>query len=421
MAGKTKDPVLKVLNIGNGFVSMLAGLLAVVLILYSGYVLYDSFATEYGAITESRDLLKYKPVVLADGKAADNADDLAAVNKDYRAWLTVNGTAIDYPIVQGKDDVYYAMHDIYGNSSMSGAIYLAAANNAKFNDSYNVIFGHHMDNGAMFGTLDRFTDSEYFHAHQTGTLVTKKKVYNLTLFAVATTDAYENQIYDTGNRAAEVISFLTGPRDHDAGVGTKVLNYDKKAAKGATKVVALSTCTDTETNGRLVVFGKLEPADPQEVTLTVHYQLGDEEAFPTATYTYQDGETYYVVSPQLPGYTADIEIVQGTMNGDLEIYVHYIPKTWQMVIHYVYEDGTEAAEAYIATIVTGEQYSVASPEIPGYTAIPALVSGTNPGRSEEFTVVYVKKADHPKYRDIEDYGTPTGLDGLFAQIGICAE
>ena len=109
------------------------------------------------------------------------------------------------------------------------------------------------------------------------------------------------------------------------------------------------------------------------------------------------------------------------MNGDLEIYVHYIPKTWQMVIHYVYEDGTEAAEAYIATIVTGEQYSVASPEIPGYTAIPALVSGTNPGRSEEFTVVYVKKADHPKYRDIEDYGTPTGLDGLFAQIGICAE
>ena len=109
------------------------------------------------------------------------------------------------------------------------------------------------------------------------------------------------------------------------------------------------------------------------------------------------------------------------MNGDLEIYVHYIPKTWQMVIHYVYEDGTEAAETHITTIVTGEQYSVASPEIPGYTAMPAQVSGTNPGRSEEFTVVYVKKADRPKYRDIEDYGTPTGLDGLFAQIGICAE
>ena len=417
MAGKTKDPVLKVLNIGNGFVSMLAGLLAVVLILYSGYVLYDSFATEYGAITESRDLLKYKPVVLADGKAADSADDLSAVNKDYRAWLTVNGTAIDYPVVQGKDDVFYATHDVYGNPLLSGAIYLSAANNTKFNDSYNVIFGHHMDNGAMFGTLDRFTDSEYFHAHQTGTFVTKKKVYNLTLFAVATTDAYENQIYDVGNRASEVISFLTGPRDQDAGVGTKVLIYDKKAVKGATKVVALSTCTDTETNGRLVVFGKLEAA----ATLTVHYVLDGEEVFPTASYYYQDGENYYVVSPQLPGYTADIEIVQGTMNGDLEIYVHYIPKTWQMVIHYVYEDGTEAAEAYIATIVTGEQYSVASPEIPGYTAIPALVSGTNPGRSEEFTVVYVKIADRPKYRDIEDYGTPTGLDGLFAQIGICAE
>ena len=421
MAGKTKDPVLKVLNIGNRFVSMLAGLLAVVLILYSGYVLYDSFATEYGAISESRDLLKYKPVVLADGKAADNADDLSAVNKDYRAWLTVNGTAIDYPVVQGKDDLYYASHDVYGNSSLSGAIYLAAANNAEFNDTYHVIFGHHMDNGAMFGTLDRFTDSEYFHAHQNGTLVTKKKVYNLTLFAAATTDAYESQIYNVGNRASEVISFLTGPRNHDTGVGTKVLIYDKKAAEGAIKVVALSTCTDTQTNGRLVVFGKLEPTDPQDVTLTVHYLLGEEEVFPTATYTYQAGDTYYVVPPQLPGYDADIEIVTGTIQEDTVVYVHYTPKTWLMIIHYVYPDGTEAEAPYTAWIMTGEAYDIASPDIPGYIAVPARITGSNPGRNEEFTVEYVKVKEKEKIITIDHYGTPTGLDGLFAQIGICAE
>ena len=100
MAGKTKDPVLKVLNIGNGFVSMLAGLLAVVLILYSGYVLYDSFATEYGAYSESQDLLKYKPVVMADGKNADRAADLSSVNPDYRAWLTINGSQISFRIIE---------------------------------------------------------------------------------------------------------------------------------------------------------------------------------------------------------------------------------------------------------------------------------------------------------------------------------
>ena len=415
MAGKTKDPVLKTLKIGNGLVSALAGLLAVVLILYSGYVLYDSFATEYGAISESQDLLKYKPVVMADGKASDSDEDLSTINRDYRAWLTVNGSSIDYPVVQGKDDLYYASHDVYGNVSLSGAIYLSGANNPDFSDSYNVIFGHHMDNGAMFGSIDRFTDSEYFHVHQTGTLVTKDKVYELTLFAAATTDAYESRIYSVGDRAADTIAFLTGDRKDDAGVGTNVLVYDPAAAQGATKVVALSTCANANTNGRLVVFGKLKEA--ATATLTVHYLLDGKEIFPTATYVYQAGQAYYAVSPQLPGYTMDIEIAKGTITEDMEIYVHYVPKTWQMVIRYVYPDGKEAAEPYTATIRTGEPYDIRSPEIRGYTAVPVRIKGTNPGRHEEFTVEYVKI----KTRNIDDYATPTGFDGVFAQTGICAE
>ena len=420
MAVKTKDPVLKTLRIGSALVSALAGLLAVVLILYSGYVLYDSFATEYGAISESQDLLKYKPVVMADGKAADSTNDLSAINQDYRAWLTVNGTQIDYPVVQGKDDLYYAAHDAYGNSSLSGAIYLSAASDPDFRDSYSVIFGHHMDNGAMFGSLDKFKDTGFFRAHQTGTIITKKRTFRLTLFAVATTDAYESQIYTAGDRAEQVISFLTGDRQNDAGVGTKVLIYDKKAARGATKVVALSTCASADTNGRLVVFGKLEE-EPETVTLTVHYLLDGQEVFPTETYVYHAGDSYYVVAPQLPGYDADIEIIQGTITEDMEVYVHYIPKIWQLVIHYVYEDGTEAAAPYTAQIITGGAYDVASPEIAGYTAVPVRISGTNPGRNEEFTVIYVKVNKRPQTVTIEDYDTPTGLDGVFAQAGTCFE
>ena len=248
--GKKPDALLKTLKAGNGLVSALAGLLAVVLILYSGYVLYDSFATEYGAYSDNQDLLKYKPVVMANGKAAEGAEDLSAVNADYRAWLTVDNTQIDYPVVQGRDDLFYASHDAYGGPSLSGAIYLAAANSPNFRDSYSVVYGHHMDNGAMFGSLDRFRDSGYFHEHQTGTVITKDNVYTLTLFAVATTDAYENQVYSVGDRAREVISFLTGDRRGDAGIGTNVLIYDREAAAGAVKVVALSTCADANTNGR---------------------------------------------------------------------------------------------------------------------------------------------------------------------------
>ena len=419
MAGKTKDPVLKTLKIGNGLVSALAGLLAVVLILYSGYVLYDSFATEYGAISESQDLLKYKPVVMADGKAAAGKEDLSSINRDYRAWLTVDGAMIDYPVMQGKDDLHYASHDAYGNVSLSGAIYLSAANNMYFYDSYSVIFGHHMDNGAMFGSLDLFKDSGYFHAHQTGTVITKDKVYNLTLFAVASTDAYERQIYNAGDRADQVIAFLTGDREKDTGVGTNVLIYDQAAAQGATKVVALSTCADANTNGRLVVFGKLEEA--ATVRLTVHYLLDDGEILPTDVYVYQIGQTYYTVSPQVPGYDMDIEIAKGTITEDMVIYVHYIPKTWQMEIRYIYPNGTEAAEPYTAEIRTGDPYSVESPEIPGYIAMVVRIDGTNPGRGEEFTVVYIPIGEYTKITGMDEYDAPTGLGGTYAQIGICFE
>ena len=61
----TVDAVLGLIRAGNGVVSLLAGLLASALILYSGYVLYDSFYTETKA-QSSFDLLKYKPEIIED-------------------------------------------------------------------------------------------------------------------------------------------------------------------------------------------------------------------------------------------------------------------------------------------------------------------------------------------------------------------
>ena len=263
---KTVDGVLTALKIGNSAVSLLAGLLAAVLILYSGYVLYDSFSTEYQAYSSAWDLLKYKPVVAEAGEPTDGAAALAAINKDYRAWLTIYDTTIDYPVVQGENDLYYASHDVYQNVSLTGAIYLAAGNSPDLSDSYNLVYGHHMDNGAMFGSLDKFMTEQYFRERREGLVVAGNAVYDVTLFAAIRTDAYESKVYFVGNRAGEVLSFLTGSRDQDVGVGTKVLIFDSEAAKDAEKIIALSTCADAETNGRLVVFGKMVPRKAEKPT-----------------------------------------------------------------------------------------------------------------------------------------------------------
>ena len=246
-----------VLAAGNSAVSLLAGLLAGVLVLYSGYVIYDTFDTQYRAYSSAWDLLQYKPEIIEDNQTPLSGGKLAEINGDYRAWLSVYDSSIDYPVLQGPDDVYYAWHDIYKNSSLTGAIYMAAQNSRDFSDSYNLIYGHHMDNGAMFGRLDSFKDKSYFDSHREGILITESGVYDVEFFAVANTDAYESRIYTVGNRMDEVLAFLRSGGAGGAGLGTTVLHFDEAAAAGATKIVALSTCAAAETSGRLTVFGKM--------------------------------------------------------------------------------------------------------------------------------------------------------------------
>ena len=246
-----KDTVSRIIarasRAGNSLVSLMAGLLAACMILYSGYVLYDTAYTQANA-GNAWDLLQYRPEIIDDGEAPLSGS-LAAVNQDYRAWLTVYGTGIDFPVMQGEDDLYYASHDIYGEVSLTGAIYLSYANSRSMSDSYNLIYGHHMDSGAMFGSLDGYRSESWFDSHREGVVVSGSGVYDLTAFAVIDTDAYESRVYSVGSRSDAVLSFLKNP-----GGSTTVHVLDEATAAGAERILALSTCASAETNGRLVVF-----------------------------------------------------------------------------------------------------------------------------------------------------------------------
>ena len=391
----TVDAVLdRLVATGNSVVSLVAGLLAAVLVLYSGYVIYDSFNTQRQAFSSAWDLLKFKPEFIEDYETPLTGSALYEINHDYRAWLTVYDTTIDYPVMQGQNDLYYAAHDIYKQSSLTGAIYLAAGNSPDLSDSYNLIYGHHMDNGAMFGRLDDYRDGAYWNAHRTGILVTMGGVFDIEFFAVAETDAYEGRIYSVGDKRDQVISFLESGGDSGAPVGnrvpTRVLHYDAAVAASATKVVALSTCASATTSGRLVVFGKMTPRkmELKYYNLRVKYLLGDEEIFPTEEYTYPAGQAYSVVSPALAGYTPDKKDVSGLLYKDTEIIVRYVKNQYTLTVRYVNEAGEEIAPPYTGAYDAGQAYRVPSPEVEGYQTGQPLVSGTMPVQDETVTVVY---------------------------------
>ena len=397
--GKTVSAVLGALKTGNTMVTVLGRILAAALILYSSYVLYDSYATSYRAYSSSWDLMKYKPEIIQNGAAPSAGEDtLAAVTKDYRAWLTVDDTTIDYPVVQGEDDLYYAAHDVYGNSSLTGAIYMSAGNSRDFSDSYNIIYGHHMDNGAMFGSLDKYKDPGYAKTHSTGIIVSESGIYDITVIAVATTDAYEDKIYLPGNRMEDVLAFLTGTREYDKGVGTNILYYNREVAKDAVKVVALSTCDSIETNRRLVVFAKMTLKEKFEVLETPTPE-------PTVTPKPTDKAT------ATPEVTKPVYVSPAP-----KVTPEYRPYT--LTIYYQYENGETAAETFREEHMAGEAYSRMSPVIPGYKTIALVVEGTMPNRDIQYVVIYVPEDENP-----EPAGKVDPYDGTrpYVQMGVSVD
>lgn len=93
-----------------------------------------------------------------------------AINPDLIAWVNVEGTSIDYPIMRApKDDpTFYLHHDIYRDYSVYGVPYLDTERSESGQAIFNaIIYGHHMDNGSMFSDFASYSDEDYAREHET--------------------------------------------------------------------------------------------------------------------------------------------------------------------------------------------------------------------------------------------------------------
>ena len=299
--------------LGNKAISVISGLLAATMLTYSGYVITDTIYTQKAAFS-SWDLSQYRPVVEENGDLS--FEQLLEVNPDTVAWITIPGTNIDYPVVQGQDDLEYANKDVFGNNSLTGSIYLTTANTRDFTNSFNLLYGHHMANGAMFGDIEKYEDEAYFHNHQDGILITTQGTYDLHIFARIATNAYDGRIYSAGDRKSSdfpdflqyvqslsvqwqegtdiyditdrVRRYLIAREQNIAENGQFVwtkMPYD--AVENGMQLLAMSTCSDAVTDGRQVLFATMTfRTEPLPAAVTI-----DENKTPMAAWGH--GQTQY--------------------------------------------------------------------------------------------------------------------------------
>lgn len=189
---------------------------------------------------------------------------LLAENDDFVGWLTVEGTNIDYPVMQTPgDEEYYLRRNFYKQYDYSGVPFCNAAADVERPSDNIVIYGHHMRAGTMFNHLTLFQDSEFYAKHKTFTFDTIYRTGTYEIVAVCLTHVNEGafkywEVTDcTENEFNEYVNWLASKSLYKTD-GIDDVEYGDR-------LVTLSTCAHHTTNGRLIVVGKLIDSDDADL------------------------------------------------------------------------------------------------------------------------------------------------------------
>ncbi|MCI9446440.1 MAG: class B sortase [Lachnospiraceae bacterium] len=178
-------------------------------------------------------------------------------NSDLVGWLAVEGTDIDYPVVQCEDDEFYLSHNFRQENDRYGCLYVKSIADVNTPGTNFIIYGHHMKDGSMFGGLDKYDSESYFRNHRLVSFNTlyEERVYEI--MAVFQTWIPEDD-KDGGFRYYQFYQADTEKEFRDFYENVMALSiYDTGVtAEFGDTFLTMSTCSSHAENGRFVVVAK---------------------------------------------------------------------------------------------------------------------------------------------------------------------
>lgn len=91
-----------------------------------------------------------------------NFDELIKKNKDTIAWIQVNNTNVNYPIVQSNNNEYYLNHSYDKSLNEAGWVFMDFRNNANFHNKNTIIYAHSRLDKTMFGSLSKVLKNTWY-------------------------------------------------------------------------------------------------------------------------------------------------------------------------------------------------------------------------------------------------------------------
>lgn len=178
-------------------------------------------------------------------------------NNEFVGWLTIDDTPINYPVMQRQNDNdYYLNHAFDGKEDSSGTLFMDYRCDYVNPTTNTIIYGHNMNNGAMFGELSRYLDKSFYDTHK---IIDMDTLYEKRQYEVVAVCLSEVQYQDNNN--FRYYNFINADNDagYDAFIKTveSLSVYDKNInILKSDKLLTLSTCNNYTDDGRLFIVAK---------------------------------------------------------------------------------------------------------------------------------------------------------------------
>ena len=213
--------------------------LFLIVLFIGAYFIYDSWYVFNAATLSS-----------VPGYVWKGPETLTELPSDAKAWLVINDTEIDCPIMQGETNEDYLNKNPYGEYSLSGSVFLDCNNSPDFTDDYSLLYGHNMNEEHMFGALNDYVYEDFFDNHRRGILTVKTDkpyeiTYDVNIFAILECKATDTIVFDVRDEG-DLRAYINN--------NAKIL----RTHNDNERILALSTCTKPLGMGRLVVFATIK-------------------------------------------------------------------------------------------------------------------------------------------------------------------
>ena len=184
---------------------------------------------------------------------------LQAINPDIYAWLHIDNTNIDFPVVQRQgDDAFYLNRNSDGNYSANGAIFTESKyNSTKMDDPVTIMYGHRMNGGAMFGNLrSYYVDDAFYNENRIIQVYTPDALLEYKVFACIEYSNDHIMYYNDFSDKEQFDGFFDMVYDSS---NPLAIHLDEECRpEFGDKVLILSTCLQRNRSMRFLVMAVLQ-------------------------------------------------------------------------------------------------------------------------------------------------------------------